>query len=99
MKCTGECCKSFPLSNTDRFFTSRDDFTDRPDLLALFDVERVVPAEHHVPEYAIFTCRAWDASTRRCTAYADRPQLCRDYPQNPDGCRFCGATSHEDASS
>lgn len=27
-----------------------------------------------------FTCRHWDEDTRLCTAYEDRPGMCRDYP-------------------
>lgn len=38
---------------------------------------------------AYFTCRHWDPTTRLCTVYDDRPQMCRDHPRG--ACKFrCG---------
>lgn len=31
-------------------------------------------------EKSAYTCRHWDTETKLCTAYEDRPQMCRDYP-------------------
>lgn len=28
-----------------------------------------------------YTCSKWDRTTRRCTVYDQRPQICRDYPE------------------
>lgn len=28
----------------------------------------------------LYTCRHWDEDTRLCTVYADRPEMCREYP-------------------
>lgn len=30
--------------------------------------------------YDLYTCRHWDEDTRLCTAYANRPDMCREYP-------------------
>ena len=35
------------------------------------------------------TCKAFDRETRRCTVYADRPNMCRSYP-NLGYCQFDG---------
>jgi len=36
-----------------------------------------------------FTCRHWDEETRRCGIYAERPTMCRRFP-NGETCRGCG---------
>lgn len=38
----------------------------------------------------LYTCRHWDSETRLCTAYEQRPWMCRTYPYGR-GCTFgCG---------
>lgn len=46
-----------------------------------------------------FTCRHWDELTRLCTAYEDRPTMCRDYPYGgacQHGCSFCPVKEDND---
>lgn len=41
-------------------------------------------------DYDLFTCRHWDEATRLCTAYEQRPWMCRDYPYGRTCERACG---------
>ena len=51
---------------------------------------------YHEP---VWGCRALDKSTGRCTIYADRPQLCRDYEPASDALcvHWRGAESGEES--
>jgi Fe-S-cluster containining protein len=40
------------------------------------------PAVHDKDEKPIYTCKHWDKTTRLCTVYDQRPNLCRAYPNN-----------------
>lgn len=43
------------------------------------------------PERRLMTCRHWDETTRLCTAYENRPEMCRDYPYDDAACDYqCG---------
>jgi Fe-S-cluster containining protein len=49
------------------------------------------------PERRLMTCRHWDETARLCTAYDQRPRMCRDYPYYGDNggkaCDYgCGFT-------
>ncbi len=41
-------------------------------------------------ERDIFGCRNWNEATGRCDAYAERPWLCRQYPDAEHVCQHCG---------
>jgi len=96
-KCPGYCCsyprievkdkdlkrlaKHFELSveEAERKFTRRykDDEND----------ERIL--RHHKDEVYGTVCRFFDRTERRCTVYAARPDVCRQYP-NGSSCGYYG---------
>jgi Fe-S-cluster containining protein len=41
-----------------------------------------------------FTCKHWDETTMLCTIYAERPEMCRTYPNGRE-CQHCGLTGGE----
>ena len=44
----------------------------------------------------VYTCRHFDEETRLCTIYAQRPEMCRDYPYAGE-CEYeCGCRSTAD---
>jgi len=48
----------------------------------------------HRDEPGSFGCWAFDTSTMSCTAYEQRPTLCRTYPGGKKRCSHCGAKTH-----
>jgi len=38
-----------------------------------------------------YSCKHWDAETRRCRIYEARPKMCRDYPYG-EPCKYCDST-------
>lgn len=42
------------------------------------------PSDQH------YACRHWDADTRKCTNYEERPAVCRNYPYRDGTCNHCG---------
>jgi Fe-S-cluster containining protein len=101
-KCPGYCCsyprievkdkdlkrlaKHFDLSveEAERKFTRRykDDEND----------ERIL--RHHKDEVYGTVCRFFDRTERRCTVYAARPDVCRQYP-NGSTCGYYGFITFE----
>lgn len=101
-KCPGYCCsyprievkdkdlkrlaKHFELSveEAERKFTRRykDDEND----------ERIL--RHHKDEVYGTVCRFFDRTERRCTVYAARPDVCRQYP-NGSTCGYYGFITFE----
>lgn len=101
-KCPGYCCsyprievkdkdlkrlaKHFELSvdEAERKFTRRykDDEND----------ERIL--RHHKDEVYGTICRFFDRTERRCTVYAARPDVCRQYP-NGSTCGYYGFITFE----
>jgi Fe-S-cluster containining protein len=101
-KCPGYCCsyprievkdkdlkrlaKHFGLSvqEAERKFTRRykDDESD----------ERIL--RHHKDEIYGTICRFFDRTERRCTVYAARPDVCRQYP-NGSTCGYYGFIQFE----
>lgn len=90
MRCTGHCCKRFPLPK------SLDDIRERakPDFQPTDDRKRLEDGEV-IAEMLIFleegtyssgercffyTCKYLDPTSGDCLAYDTRPAMCRDYP-------------------
>ena len=40
----------------------------------------------------LYTCKHWDEETRLCSAYEDRPKMCRDFPYGQI-CEHCNWTN------
>lgn len=97
--CAGACCAVFPLHLTSGL-GAVDDLLYI--LSMLVPLTREQAAERYArlgygelidygPDYDLFTCRHWDEQTRLCTAYDQRPAMCRDYPYEGRSCeRGCG---------
>lgn len=94
MRCTGECCRVFVLSNDVETFVRVDQLPD--DLRRLFVLQDVVPETPERVAHARFGCSAWDSTSRRCMAYDSRPSLCVRYPE-AQHCHHCGAQSSAEA--
>jgi Fe-S-cluster containining protein len=65
-----------------------DDFLDGPQIVAM-----LTPRDGTASS---FGCANYDASSRRCTIYAVRPQVCVLYP-NGEPCPHCGGGRLDDA--
>jgi len=90
-RCTGHCCREFPLpvtpeelaadksapKGTDRRFWSRN---------AIF--LRFSSGKYY------YTCKKYDQRTGNCKAYKTRPRTCSGYPEYSDGtkCSNAGCT-------
>jgi Fe-S-cluster containining protein len=101
-KCPGYCCSyprievkdkdlkrlakhfGLPVQEAERKFTRRykDDESD----------ERIL--RHHKDEIYGTICRFFDRTERRCTVYAARPDVCRQYP-NGSTCGYYGFIQFE----
>ena len=101
-KCPGYCCSyprievkdkdlkrlakhfGLPVQEAERKFTRRykDDEND----------ERIL--RHHKDEIYGTICRFFDRTERRCTVYAARPDVCRQYP-NGSTCGYYGFIQFE----
>lgn len=97
--CTGACCAAFYMKYTIRDFKRKADSIEDgayiADMVIPLTVEqareraekfggtlRVLVRDkgHH------YTCRHWDEKTRLCTAYEERPRMCREFPYDEKGC-------------
>jgi Fe-S-cluster containining protein len=47
------------------------------------------PPEWFDDHHELYGCRHWDGSSRKCTAYEQRPVMCRAYPYLGT-CEYCG---------
>lgn len=101
-KCPGYCCSyprievkdkdlkrlakhfGLPVEQAERKFTRgyKDDESD----------ERIL--RHHKDEIYGTICRFFDRTERRCTVYAARPDVCRQYP-NGSTCGYYGFIQFE----
>jgi Fe-S-cluster containining protein len=103
--CPGKCCAVFALPYPRDQLRERFDATQRDrefiadmviPLTSQQAVERakrfqLAPLDAQAPGSHFFTCRHWDETSRLCTAYAERPAMCRDYPYDGDchhGCSY-----------
>jgi Fe-S-cluster containining protein len=103
-ECDGRCCAVFPLSiDIVQFVTHPEKFKDHDfvlDMLVSLSPETARKRWRDLgfgefrggPNHGdqLFTCRHWDEVTHRCTAYEDRPDLCRAYPYGRE-CEWCGS--------
>lgn len=102
MRCTGRCCGPIRIWRGGEPITLADlcAIVDREyggvDNAKLKALLLPSPSAEHVNSV---TCRAFDTVTRRCQVYDDRPEMCRDYPNNQGdvGCAHCGARSDAEA--
>lgn len=105
--CHGGCCAVLCLSvDHATLLADPERFTDGPflaEMLILLEAEEVaerrerfgIPAGDEAREW--FTCKHFDEIARRCTAYEDRPGMCRIYP-NGTACEHgCGQAALESA--
>lgn len=106
--CTGACCAVFTIGDV-ADPASWDSVVDGPYirdmLIPLTREEALERAERFgapldqadpTPGWSPHTCRHFDDETRLCTAYEQRPKMCRDYPYASGchhGCGFCSAPS------
>lgn len=70
---------------------TREDALARAGRFGFVDSRMGAAASSDSGDYHWFTCRHWDEDTRLCTAYSERPRLCRDYPYDWDcshGCEY-----------
>lgn len=101
--CDGRCCAVFPLAKDmqERLAAGnvRDGDFIADMLIPLTRRQARARATRfgfklpwrRTPNHDLFTCRHWNESARLCMAYADRPQMCREYPydrgcDHPDCC-------------
>lgn len=102
--CTGECCTDITLrhSGGQGAVMTWAEVAYRQQI-----GEQQMEEENHLERFLIpatqeshFACRMYDATTRKCTIYADRPETCRTFPKDTiqngvpsNTCRYCGFTA------
>lgn len=77
-RCTGACCREFPLNSGQQFFTHADVEVIRSaavDGAAIADM--IVPTRVREDGRAMWTCRHFDG--RDCGIYERRPAMCADH--------------------
>ncbi len=83
-RCTGACCKRFPLTATYAEVQAaaevvkaggRDRYQD-----TVFIADMLIPLKPAPDGKEFFTCRHHDAASGNCTVYEQRPTLCREHP-------------------
>ncbi len=82
--CLGDCCSGFSLSKAVQLTIMSDMAEDGAIIRNM-----LIPLED-----GNFTCKHWHDN--RCTIYAWRPQMCRDFPEkgNPCGAPGCKEPNH-----
>lgn len=103
VQCGGRCCQRFPVNMSPARMGERylelTAWRDSGGALEpwmrdhIFISEMLVPLHEEADERPAYTCRHFDAAAGLCTAYADRPAMCSDYPSYGDparGCDHCG---------
>lgn len=103
--CAGACCAVFPMHLEQTQFAMRKGRQKRDieyiaDMLIPLTRRQALARSRRLgygdppkygKNYGLFTCRHWDEQTRLCTAYDERPDMCRDYPYVGRSCeRGCG---------
>jgi len=84
IRCSGHCCRSFPVSASLahlRAIASDPRRSDREEAAKIADM--LVPLGEEVRGgrlQTVYTCKHHDAASGDCTIYDDRPRMCRDYP-------------------
>jgi Fe-S-cluster containining protein len=90
--CPGYCCSDIAIRDGAGYLTLEKlaELAPDPDqLLARFYFFRMlIPVGKDVRGVDHFDCNFFDADTRRCTNYAERPTVCRKFPVE-DGCTIC----------
>ncbi len=91
--CPGYCCFDIgPIRSGDRHVTIemiQELALDPAETGARFFLERMlIPLGTDANGYEHFGCNFFDRVERKCTIYAQRPTMCRTYP-NGRGCAIC----------
>jgi Fe-S-cluster containining protein len=109
--CPGHCCVAFYLSTPhERVDDLRDQTRDGQQIAEMVIPLSVAEANRRLERFGadreygrdseghVYTCRHFDEATRLCTIYAERPEMCRDYPYAAGGgCEYeCGYRSQPD---
>lgn len=93
--CPGYCCFDIgPIRSGDRYVTVemlRELALDPAEKGARFFLERMmIPLGTDVDGREHFGCNFFDTADRKCTIYAQRPKMCRNFPHNEErGCPIC----------
>lgn len=83
-RCTGHCCRRFPLTATYVEVKAAaevvkaggsDRYQD-----TVFIADMLIPLEPAADGKEYFTCRHHDVATGNCGVYESRPRLCREHP-------------------
>lgn len=98
--CPGHCCVAFYLEAPhDRLDEIRTELTDGEQIADMVIPLSLAEANARLERFGadreygsdcegfIYTCRHFDDATRLCRIYADRPEMCREYPY-ARGCEF-----------
>lgn len=98
--CDGACCAAFymPRKHMEVLanFPSVMEGDYIADMVIPLSTEEVterrlrfgITEKHNISEGHGYTCRHWDEETTLCTAYEERPKMCRDYPYDK-ACEHC----------
>ena len=92
-ECTGDCCREFPvcgMSMAQIIEIANGNKVD-PDGAKL--VAMLIPLDRVTGGQPLFTCRHWNAETKRCMDYENRPGMCSDYPYYSGRCPACGGSA------
>lgn len=111
-QCIGACCAAFTLGggmdSYERLRSGTVQESHEPGMVRLKDILVPLTAEEAASRIAAagslivlndeakFTCNRWDAETKRCTVYEQRPHMCRGYPYGrkcEHGCPETGESS------
>lgn len=80
-RCTGHCCRCFPVSSTlDHLRSIAANPGNASAAEAAQIADMLIPLGQREDGREMYTCRHHDAETGDCRIYDDRPRMCRDYP-------------------
>lgn len=80
-RCTGHCCRSFPLNHTIEQLRAYAADTSKGNASEAGQIaDMLIPLGARDDGREMFTCRHHDTETGDCRIYEDRPRMCRDYP-------------------
>lgn len=80
-RCTGHCCRRFPLSHTLeqlRAYAADTSKANASEAAKILDM--LISLDVREDGREMYTCRHHDTETGDCRIYEDRPRMCRDYP-------------------
>lgn len=90
--CPGYCCSDLKIRFGDGYLSLeklKELAADPVETVAQFYLHRMlVPVATDVDGIDHFDCNFFDPETRRCTNYAERPRMCRNFPSER-ACSIC----------